>query len=274
MTFRLIKGTFHVVGYSPDGDSVRFKAKNPENWNLLAGIPTVLNEENHAQIRLLGIDSLETHFRNFQQQWGFTSANFLLEKLEIEGVKWDEEKKTVVAAKDKNPGFILAKKTDQHGRPLAFVFTGDIDHPDGAEFLLPVGLLFKSANYQSLAWGQSYPTYYRGIAPTLRAKMTGAVVKARNKKIGIWQSDVTNQGFRVWDLFDVSKNIVILPKLFRRLIAYLETSSELSGFKNSIVKSEKVLILPHKKKKLFRDIILQQEDFFCLSELPENLIYL
>ncbi len=274
MTFHLIKGTFHVVGYSPDGDSIRFKANNPENWNFLAGIPTVLNEENHAQIRLLGIDSLETHFRNCRQQWGFISANFLLEFLGIEGVKWDEDRKIIVAAKDKNPGFILAKKTDQHGRPLAFVFSGDIDHPDGAEFFLPLDLLFKSANYNSLAWGQSYPTYYRGIAPTLRAKMTGAVIKARNNKRGIWQFDVTNKGFRVGDLFDASKNVVILPKLFRRLIAYLETSNDLRGFKNSLVKSEKVLILPHKEKRLFRDIILQQEDFFRLSELPENLVYL
>lgn len=274
MTFHLIKGTFHVVGYSPDGDSIRFKANNPENWNFLAGIPTVLNEENHAQIRLLGIDSLETHFRNCRQQWGFISANFLLEFLGIEGVKWDEDRKIIVAAKDKNPGFILAKKTDQHGRPLAFVFSGDIDYPDGAEFFLPLDLLFKSANYHSLATGQSYPTYYRGIAPTLRAKMTGAVIKARNNKRGIWQFDVTNKGFRVGDLFDASKNIVILPKLFRRLIAYLETSNDLRGFKNSLVKSEKVLILPHKEKRLFRDIILQQEDFFRLSELPENLVYL
>jgi hypothetical protein len=35
MSFRVIKGTFHVVGYSPDGDSIRFKAVNEANWALL-----------------------------------------------------------------------------------------------------------------------------------------------------------------------------------------------------------------------------------------------
>lgn len=31
MPFFLIKGTFHVVGYQPDGDSIRFQADNPES---------------------------------------------------------------------------------------------------------------------------------------------------------------------------------------------------------------------------------------------------
>lgn len=276
MAFILIKGTFHVLGYSPDGDSIRFHANNLENWSKLGGISSELNEENHVQIRLIGIDSLETHFRQCQQsvKWALSAANFLLESLEIEGVKWNEENNIIVSAKDKIEGFILAKKTDQHGRPLAFVFKGKIDHPDGDEFFLPIDLFFESVNYQSLFHGQSYPTYYRGIAPTLRRKMTLAVNQAREQKKGLWEFDLTNDGFSVWDLFDQEKMVVILPKLFRRLVSYLETSDNLDYFKNSVVKSEKVLILPDKRKKLFRDIIIQEEHFFKLSELPEDLVYL
>ena len=94
MPFILIKGTFHVVGYSPDGDSIRFKAKNPENWSKIKGSPPQLNEDDHVQIRLIGIDSLETHFRDCQQsmKWAISAAHFLLESLEISGVKWNEEK--------------------------------------------------------------------------------------------------------------------------------------------------------------------------------------
>ena len=76
------------------------------------------------------------------------------------------------------------------------------------------------------------------------------------------------------DLFDEEKNMVILPKLFRRLVSYLEINQELEGFKNSLVKSEKVLILPSQTKKIFRDIIIQEDTIFKLSELPENLVYL
>lgn len=276
MSFILIKGTFHVVGYSPDGDSIRFQANNLENWSKLSGIPPELNENNHAQIRLIGIDSLETHFRQCQQsfQWALSAANFLLESLEIEEVKWSEEKNIVISAKDKIEGFILVKKTDQHGRPLGFVFKGEIDYPDGEEFFLPLDLFFQSVNYQSLFYGQSYPTYYRGIAPTLRRKMTAAVNQARLEKKGLWEFDLTNHGFSVWDLFKEEKMVVILPKLFRRLVAFLEINDNLDLFKNSVVKSEKVLILPNKTKKLFRDIIIQEKDFFKLSELPEDLVYL
>ena len=35
MPFNLIKGTFHVVGYSPDGDSIRFRAEDLQNWDCL-----------------------------------------------------------------------------------------------------------------------------------------------------------------------------------------------------------------------------------------------
>lgn len=276
MTFILIKGTYHVLGYSPDGDSVRFLADNPENWSKLGGITTVLNENNHAQIRLIGIDSLETHFLQCQQnlKWALSAANFLLDCLEIDGVKWDLENNTILKGNDNIRGFILVKKTDQHGRPLAFVFKGDVDEKDGSEFFLPLDLFFKSVNYQSLVAGESYPTYYRGIAPTLRKKMTLAVVEARNSKRGLWEFDSTNQGFSPWDLFDETKTVIILPKLFRRLVSYLETSDNLNNFKNSVVKSEKVLVLPHKNKKSFRDLILQEDHLFRLSELPENLVYL
>ena len=276
MPFILIKGTFHVVGYSPDGDSVRFKAYNPEHWSKIQGSPPQLNEDAHVQIRLIGIDSLETHFRDCQQsmKWAISAANFLLESLEISEVKWDVDKNIVIKATDKVEGFILVKKTDQHGRPLGFIFPGTIDETDGSEFFLPLDLFFKSVNYQSLLHGESYPTYYRGIAPTLRNKMTDAVNSARHKNLGLWEFDSTNKGFNVWDLFAEDKTVVILPKLFRRLVSHLEKNENLETFKHSVIKSEKVLILPHKKKKLFRDIIVQQENLVKLSELPEYLVYL
>lgn len=276
MSFILIKGTFHVIGYSPDGDSIRFKADNPENWSKLIGISPQLNEDDHVQIRLIGIDSLETHFRQCKQslKWALSASDFLLKYLEIDGVKWHEEDNLIVKAEDNTPGFILAKKTDQHGRPLGFVFKGKIDAKDGDIFFLPIDLFLKSVNYQSLLYGESYPTYYRGLAPTLRKKMTTAVNHARKTNTGIWEFDSTNKGFHIWDLLDEEKNIVILPKLFRRLISYLETNQDLEGFKHSVVKSEKVLILPAQTKKLFRDIIIQEDTIFKLSELPEDLVYL
>ncbi len=276
MSFTLIKGTFHVVGYSPDGDSIRFQAFNSENWAKLGGISPSLNEDNHVQIRLLGIDSLETHFRDCQQsiKWALNAANFLLQALEIDEVKWNEDHTIVTKAKDGIEGFILAKKTDQHGRPLGFIFTGKVDMKDGEKFFLPLELLPLSINYKSLQNGQSYPTYYRGIAPSLRKKMTRTVTHARQEKIGLWQHDKTNEGFSALDLFIEQKKIVILPKLFRRIVSYLETNQNIENFKHSLIKSEKILILSTGKKALLRDLIIQDDDIIKLAELPENLVYL
>jgi len=35
MPFFAIPGTYHVKGLSPDGDSIRYKATDPDHWNLL-----------------------------------------------------------------------------------------------------------------------------------------------------------------------------------------------------------------------------------------------
>ncbi len=35
MNYTLIKGIYYVVGQSPDGDSIKFKAANPAFWQLI-----------------------------------------------------------------------------------------------------------------------------------------------------------------------------------------------------------------------------------------------
>src|SRR4051812_14468705 len=65
MPFSLIKGTFHVAGYSPDGDSIRFQADDKSLWAKLSGPPAKLNAREHTQLRFEAIDTLETHYANF-----------------------------------------------------------------------------------------------------------------------------------------------------------------------------------------------------------------
>ena len=68
MKYTLIKGSFHVVGFSPDGDSMMFRAQNPLHWVNIGGDNRELFEEKLAvlggavQLRLQGIDALETHY--------------------------------------------------------------------------------------------------------------------------------------------------------------------------------------------------------------------
>lgn len=66
--YTLIKGTFHVVGFSPDGDSLMFRANNPKNWEKFNTThrdifnERLLQNGGAVQLRLQGIDALETHY--------------------------------------------------------------------------------------------------------------------------------------------------------------------------------------------------------------------
>ena len=66
MKYILIKGSFHVVGYSPDGDSMMFRANNAKHWQGLVAQNAKLFaekvEQGALQLRLQGIDALETHY--------------------------------------------------------------------------------------------------------------------------------------------------------------------------------------------------------------------
>ena len=62
MPFRVIPGRFHVVGYSPDGDSMRFAPDDIARLSGLAGPPARINARGHVQLRFEGVDTLETHY--------------------------------------------------------------------------------------------------------------------------------------------------------------------------------------------------------------------
>lgn len=68
MDYFLIKGSFHVVGYSPDGDSLMFEASNTKYWNNIQTQhreifdQKLIDGKNSVQLRLQGIDALETHY--------------------------------------------------------------------------------------------------------------------------------------------------------------------------------------------------------------------
>ena len=66
--YTLIKGSFHVVGFSPDDDSLMFKANNDRHWakvqTTYADIfaERLTQADGAVQLRLQGIDALETHY--------------------------------------------------------------------------------------------------------------------------------------------------------------------------------------------------------------------
>jgi endonuclease YncB( thermonuclease family) len=233
LPFILIKGTYRIDGYSPDGDSIRFEADDPNNWDKLAGPTVALNARHHAQLRLEGIDTLETHYQGFHQPLAFAQAatDFLLTQLGFATQGLDVRQSAISLGANGSRGYILSRTAEMYGRPVSFVLAGDSQEDDGSKVFLTPSRLEQSVNFKSLQTGNAYPTYYTGLFGDLREKLTSAVAAARASRVGIWPDDKTNTGFEVADVQSVTDTNVILPKLFRRIVDYIGNGGIITGFK-------------------------------------------
>jgi endonuclease YncB( thermonuclease family) len=276
MPFFLIKGTFHVLNYSPDGDSVRFKADDEANWEKLSGPPVELNARRHAQLRLEAIDTLETHYRNTHQplELATKALDRLLLSLGITNVEWNELRTQIIAANDGTEGYILTRTIEPNRRPVAFVYSGASSEEDGSEIFLDVDRLRQSLNYRLLEEGLAYPTYYTGLFPDLRDASTEAVSRAREAKLGVWAEDRTNEGFVVEGPESISEEHVILPKLFRRLAEYLEAGGSVAGFEEFLEARDEGIVIISTAHFTHLDTVVDVDgDTVRMTEPPENLIF-
>ena len=277
MSFTLIKGTFHVLGYSPDGDSIRFKAKDSSLWKKLSGPAVELNARGHAQLRIEAVDALETHYQGVCQPFrpARAATSYLLSHLGIDEVVWDETHSTVVQAQDGTEGYILSRSTESCRRPVAFVFAGETEERDGAEITLDESTLLKSFNYRLLARGLAYPMYYNGLFSDLRLPMTKAVTNARAEGKGLWPYDKTTLGFSVSSLKTITEEVAILPKLFRRIVDYMGEGGKIDGFKEHLQKGCEPLVRIQQVHFTRLDAIVDvRKEKVRLAESPENLIFM
>jgi len=277
MSFTLIKGTFHVIGYSPDGDSIRFKAKDPALWKKLSGPTVELNARGHAQLRIEAVDALETHYQGVCQPTrpARAAGRFLLSQLGINEVVWNETHSTVVKAQDGADGYILARSTESNRRPVAFVFAGETEEKDGAEINLDESILKESYNYRLLASGLAYPMYYNGLFSDLRRPLTEAVTSARSEGKGLWPYDRTTKGFSVSSLKAITEEVAILPKLFRRIVDYMGEGGKIEGFKEHLQKGCEPLVRIEQVHFTRLDAIVDMRgEKVRLAEAPENLIFM
>jgi endonuclease YncB( thermonuclease family) len=276
MPFTLIRGTFHVTGYSPDGDSIRFKALDKKLWTRLSGPPVERNAKDHAQLRFEGIDALETHYLGTHQPLKFAlkAREVLLSALGITNVQWNPSKTRVVEAQDGVAGYILTRTVERNRRPVAFVYVGECCEQDGAAIQLGTTQLQESVNCKFLAKGLAYPTYYRGLFHDLRRTLTKAVHAARQAKRGLWPSDCTISGVLVEDLQSISQEQVILPKLFRRIAQYLEGGGSIAGFKAFLrEKDEGIYLISSGHYTHFDTVIEVEGDKVRMTVAPEDILF-
>ena len=278
MPFLAIKGTFHIAGYSPDGDSIRFQAENEENWDLIRGPHVKLNAKKHAQLRFEGIDTLETHYLGFHQplHFGRFATEFLIKELKMTDVVWDSEHRSVIRANDGTEGYILARSTEKSRRPVSFVFCNDVDFEDGKEVFLDAELMKKSINYKSVKEGLAYCTFYSGLFYDLRNELAKAALEAREKKRGFWPYDRTVAGIGEGGIMTaLQEKYAVLPKLFRRIMSYLENGGEISGFIDYLeADPERILILSSNHFTHLHNIVSIEDHIVKMTAYPEDIVFI
>jgi endonuclease YncB( thermonuclease family) len=260
MPFLTIKGVFNPKSGIPDGDSVRFLADDDSLFDQLEG-RVEFKSEGEVQLRYEGIDALEkAAIKPFSSD--ATKRNLELLGGEENGL----------------PGYILSSHTDKNGRPVCFVFTGDLTDADGSEIMLEAEALEKSINYQLLVEGIVYPLFYETLYKELRDKMVEAVGVARQEDIGVWKKDLSNKGLIVKPPVNLAKLEPIFPKLWRRLETFYRRSSNktktVEKFLESLAQEDdRLFTIPDQRWIKFSTALEVSEDKLKLKYKPEEMIF-
>ncbi|MFD3837600.1 thermonuclease family protein [Streptomyces sp. NPDC058642] len=235
MPMLLIKGFYDVKGTQPDGDTVAFTADDPSQWSLVGGGLGRAVEHSatgRAKLRLDAIDALETHYgaNRVHQPLHFAHAarDELLNWLGFTDVQRRPDETVTATTPETVPGFVLTRGSDVHGRCIALAGRGTAPGTSGLEIDVDVTVLRTTVNHHMLTAGLVYPTFYRSLFTSLRVEMATAAQQAREAERGLWPSDLTTTGAKITGLASLTDDVVLLPKLFRRMVDYLQLSMPLT----------------------------------------------
>ncbi|MBP2330932.1 endonuclease YncB(thermonuclease family) [Kibdelosporangium banguiense] len=286
MAMLVIEGTYRISGTRPDGDSVRFYPHDVLDWGKVEGVHKVQrNKGGGAQLRLDGIDALETHFltrvgeTRQPPRFANAAAGELLDFLGFNEVLRSERDGTVTACEPLQvPGFVLTRTADVHGRCVAFAGRGPAPGRSGTRIHVDVSMVQRTANYYQLTRGLAYPTFYRKLFPDLRTALSEAAKTARAEQVGLWPKDVTQSGAAVVRPRSLTEEQILLPKLFRRLAEYLALGDgdlSLAGFLDFLDQKDDRLFIVSTGHWTSFDTIVQVSDdnTVKLTVPPEDLIF-
>ncbi len=242
--YKVVAGTFHVKGFQPDGDSIRFQADKPENWDFFAWETVADKAAKKKQLRVESIDAMETHYAGYHQPRPFAIAALesLLELLNIKSVVYSLSITQIVDADDGKSGFIASASTDRFGRPVSYLFPKSAKLTDGAVMDSADLPIEKSLNFQLAREGLVYPTFYTTTDRILAEKIRAVVARARKTKRGIWSIDRTPD-FMLWDIRTIQEDILLMPKLFRRLVGFFDNYSDFGKLEEYMAKQRDNLVL-------------------------------
>lgn len=287
MPLTLIKGSYRILGASPDGDSLRFYPDDPQAF-ATTGLPVRTNSAGGAQLRLEGIDALEMHYtpRSSPSRWrqpaapAIHAADALLDHVGFRSVVRGEDGTVLESTPEQVPGYILTRFADEYGRPVAFAFPGGRRGRAGdlSQVFLDVPEMRRSANWALLETGLVYPTFYSMLYVDLRQAMAEAAVAARQAGVGVWAEDLTLDGFTLRSRAQLQQELVILPKLFRRLADYLvldeSDGAGLGGFARYLaVRDDRLFTVPDGQATSLDTLVDVRRQTVRLTVPPERIVF-
>ncbi len=227
MAFIWIRGRLAVVGYQPDGDSVRFIPDDLATVRKLQDGDKVEPSEKDGsiQLRLDAIDAPETHYEDQAQPLATPARDTLVAAAGFSGVQYDDG--TVTASTPETvPAAICASLVEVNGRPVSLLVTGDTmtSHADGDE-VDPATVVDASVNAVQTSNGRAYLTLYTSTPAAVRTRFT-ELAQAAMGAGSVWAADRSG-GFTVTRQSDIGPDgALILPKLFRRGTDYLKADTK------------------------------------------------
>jgi hypothetical protein len=272
--FKIIKGTFHVKGFLPDGDSIRFQAENPAVWATFSWSSAAAKKSKLKQLRLEAIDAIETHYEGFHQPrtFGIGALEQLLKHLNITETEYSMAVSVITRANDGQLGFIATDGLDQFDRPISFIFPPDAPLVDGQMLVASELPLELSVNFKLCRDGLVYPTFYTTTEPLIATLFADATREARAAKRGLWVIDRSDD-FTIWDLNTLFNDILILPKLFRRLIVYFDNYPDWSELPAYMKRNGDKLRLADGSDTTFDKIVEIKGRRIRLLQRPEDLFF-
>lgn len=285
MAMLVIEGTYRIVGASPDGDSVRFYPNDPADWDRVGGPHKVQrNVSGGAQLRLDAIDALETHFltkageQHQPHRFADAASSELLDWLGFTNVVRNDHGIVTGCDPGQVPGYILTRTADVYGRCVSFAGKGQAPVSSGTNVFVDTALLQRTVNYHQLSRGLAYPTFYRKLFPDLRTTLTEAAKTAQAEQLGLWPEDRTQSGATVATDRSLFDDVIVLPKLFRRLADYLALNDgdlSLAGFPSYLDQQADRLFVLSTGHSTNLDTIVQvlDDNTVRMTVPPEDIVF-
>ena len=228
--FYFIRGSFVIIGKQPDGDSVRFIADNPDLFSKLQNNHRIrLSKDNSVQLRFEAIDAPELHYLGQAQPLGGESRDALLKLMGFGRLGFGSNGATITASTPETVrGAILSNAVEVNGRPISYVLLASDakSFADGAQVKVSDAILQKTLNTRQLENGMAYLTVYSSTPEAHIRFLHDIAAKARTAKLGVWARD-SSTSFKLENKDSVNeRGALILPKLFRRCISYLNAKAK------------------------------------------------